>query len=166
MLACARIGAVHSVIFAGFSAEAIADRNNDAQAKLQLTADYGWRRGQELPLKKNVDEALEEVADGEELHRAQANRQSGAHAGRPRSLVARPDGRGFGRLPGRAARQRASAVHPVHQRLDRQAQGHSAHHGRLQPVRRRRRSSGSSTIATRTSSGARPTSAGSPGTAT
>jgi acetyl-CoA synthetase len=59
MLACARIGAVHSVIFAGFSAEAIADRNNDAGAKVQLTADYGWRRGQELPLKKNVDEALE-----------------------------------------------------------------------------------------------------------
>ena len=58
MLACARIGAVHSVIFAGFSAEAIADRNNDAGAVLQLTADYGWRRGQELPLKKNVDEAL------------------------------------------------------------------------------------------------------------
>jgi acetyl-CoA synthetase len=58
MLACARLGAVHSVIFAGFSAEAIADRNNDAGAKIQLTADYGWRRGQELPLKKNVDEAL------------------------------------------------------------------------------------------------------------
>jgi acetyl-CoA synthetase len=58
MLACARIGAVHSVIFAGFSAEAIADRNNDAGAVLQLTADYGWRRGQELALKKNVDEAL------------------------------------------------------------------------------------------------------------
>ncbi len=59
MLACARIGAVHSIIFAGFSAEAIADRNNDAGAKVQLTADYGWRRGQELPLKKNVDDALE-----------------------------------------------------------------------------------------------------------
>jgi len=58
MLACARLGAVHSVIFAGFSAEAIADRNNDAGAKVQLTADYGWRRGQELPLKKNVDDAL------------------------------------------------------------------------------------------------------------
>jgi len=58
MLACARIGAVHSVIFAGFSAEAIADRNNDAGAKVQLTADYGWRRGQELQLKKAVDEAL------------------------------------------------------------------------------------------------------------
>jgi acetyl-CoA synthetase len=58
MLACARLGAVHSVIFAGFSAEAIADRNNDAGAKVQLTADYGWRRGQELALKKSVDEAL------------------------------------------------------------------------------------------------------------
>ena len=58
MLACARIGAIHSVIFGGFSSEAIADRNNDAQAKMVITADYGWRRGQELPLKKNVDEAL------------------------------------------------------------------------------------------------------------
>ena len=58
MLACARIGAVHSVIFAGFSAEAIADRNNDAQAKVQLTADAAWRRGKQLPLKDVVDEAL------------------------------------------------------------------------------------------------------------
>ncbi len=58
MLACARIGAVHSVIFAGFSAEAIADRNNDAQAKLQITADAAWRRGKALPLKEIVDEAL------------------------------------------------------------------------------------------------------------
>lgn len=58
MLACARIGAIHSVIFAGFSAEAIADRNNDANAKVQLTADAGWRRGKSLPLKKTVDEAL------------------------------------------------------------------------------------------------------------
>ena len=58
MLACARIGAVHSVIFAGFSAEAIADRNNDAKAKIQLTADIGWRRGKALALKETVDEAL------------------------------------------------------------------------------------------------------------
>src|SRR6185436_19971553 len=58
MLACARIGAVHSVIFGGFSSEAIADRNNDAGAKLQITADGGWRRGHQLPLKANVDEAL------------------------------------------------------------------------------------------------------------
>jgi acetyl-CoA synthetase len=58
MLACARIGAIHSVIFAGFSAEAIADRNCDAQAKLQITADFGWRRGKALPLKETIDEAL------------------------------------------------------------------------------------------------------------
>jgi acetyl-CoA synthetase len=58
MLACARIGAVHSVVFAGFSAEALADRINDAEAKLCITADGGWRRGQELPLKHSVDEAL------------------------------------------------------------------------------------------------------------
>ena len=59
MLACARIGVVHSVIFGGFSAEAIADRNQDCNAKLMITADAGWRRGSELPLKANVDEALE-----------------------------------------------------------------------------------------------------------
>ncbi|MCE9606253.1 MAG: acetate--CoA ligase [Planctomycetia bacterium] len=58
MLACARIGAVHSVIFGGFSSEAIADRNNDAKAKLVITADGGWRRGSQLPLKTNVDVAL------------------------------------------------------------------------------------------------------------
>ncbi|TWU41101.1 acetate--CoA ligase [Novipirellula artificiosorum] len=58
MLACARIGAVHSVIFAGFSAESIADRNNDAGAKLVITADGLYRRGKVLPLKETVDEAL------------------------------------------------------------------------------------------------------------
>ena len=58
MLACARIGAVHSVVFGGFSAEAVADRNDDAQAKLIITADAGWRRGKAVPLKSNVDEAL------------------------------------------------------------------------------------------------------------
>ena len=59
MLACARIGAVHSVIFAGFSAESIADRNNDASAKLMITSDGLYRRGKVLPLKETVDEALE-----------------------------------------------------------------------------------------------------------
>jgi acetyl-CoA synthetase len=59
MLACARIGAVHSVVFAGFSAEAVADRNNDASAKLQLTTDGAWRRGKQLPLKETVDTALD-----------------------------------------------------------------------------------------------------------
>ncbi|MEO6776200.1 MAG: acetate--CoA ligase [Kofleriaceae bacterium] len=58
MLACARIGAPHTVVFGGFSAEALADRINDSQAKLVITADGGWRRGQVIPLKDNVDRAL------------------------------------------------------------------------------------------------------------
>src|SRR5664279_3867123 len=58
MLACARIGAVHSVVFGGFSAQSVADRICDSQAKLVLTADGGFRRGVVVPLKQNVDEAL------------------------------------------------------------------------------------------------------------
>lgn len=59
VLACARIGAVHSVVFGGFSAEALADRNNDAGAKLLITQDGGWRRGKIIPLKETADAALE-----------------------------------------------------------------------------------------------------------
>ncbi len=58
MLACARIGAPHSVVFGGFSAESLFDRINDAQAKLVVTADGGWRRGGVVPLKRAVDDAL------------------------------------------------------------------------------------------------------------
>ena len=59
MLACARVGAIHTVIFGGFSAEAIKDRLNDCQAKLVITADGGWRRGKIIELKANVDKAVE-----------------------------------------------------------------------------------------------------------
>jgi len=59
MLACARIGATHSIIFGGFSADAVADRNNDAKAKLIITADAGWRRGKEVLLKQAVDESMQ-----------------------------------------------------------------------------------------------------------
>ena len=58
MLACARIGAPHSIVFGGFSAEALADRINDAQAKVLITADGAWRRGGVVPLKANADEAV------------------------------------------------------------------------------------------------------------
>tara|TARA_B100000586_G_scaffold269814_1_gene249987 strand:- start:1632 stop:3578 length:1947 start_codon:yes stop_codon:yes gene_type:complete len=59
MLACARIGAVHSVVFGGFSSEALADRINDAEAKVVITADGAWRRGDIVPLKENVDGSLD-----------------------------------------------------------------------------------------------------------
>jgi acetyl-CoA synthetase len=61
MLACARIGATHSVVFGGFSADALRDRINDAQAKVVVTADGGYRRGGEIPLKKAVDEAVQQT---------------------------------------------------------------------------------------------------------
>src|SRR3954453_11102375 len=58
LLACARIGAVHSVIFGGFSANALVDRINDAQCNGVITQDTSWRRGNEIKLKATVDEAL------------------------------------------------------------------------------------------------------------
>lgn len=58
MLACARIGAVHSVIFGGFSAESIADRIVDGKSKIVITADAGFRGGKTIPLKENIDQAL------------------------------------------------------------------------------------------------------------
>ncbi|HET7676911.1 MAG TPA: acetate--CoA ligase [Candidatus Limnocylindrales bacterium] len=58
MLACARIGAPHTVVFGGFSAEALSGRINDAEAKLLITADGGWRRGKPVLLKQAADEAV------------------------------------------------------------------------------------------------------------
>ncbi|MDE3152616.1 MAG: acetate--CoA ligase [Gemmatimonadota bacterium] len=61
MLACARIGAAHSVVFGGFSPESLRDRINDAECKVLITADGGYRRGGVVPLKRNCDKALEET---------------------------------------------------------------------------------------------------------
>jgi acetyl-CoA synthetase len=58
MLACARIGAAHSVVFGGFSSDALRDRINDAEAKVLITADGAWRRGQIVPLKDSADVAM------------------------------------------------------------------------------------------------------------
>ena len=60
MLACARVGAIHSVVFGGFSPDSLRDRINDSACKLLITADRGYRRGQVVPLKRNADKALEE----------------------------------------------------------------------------------------------------------
>jgi acetyl-CoA synthetase len=67
MLACARIGAIHSVVFGGFSPESLRDRMNDARAKVVITADGGYRRGQLVPLKRNTDKALEGAASVEHV---------------------------------------------------------------------------------------------------
>ncbi len=61
MLACARIGAAHSVIFGGFSPDSIVDRVNDAECVALITADQGWRRGNKIPLKRNCDIAMEQT---------------------------------------------------------------------------------------------------------
>jgi acetyl-CoA synthetase len=67
MLACARIGATHTVIFSGFSAQALADRVNDTGAKLLVTADAGFRRGRPVALKRIADEALEMTPSVEKM---------------------------------------------------------------------------------------------------
>jgi acetyl-CoA synthetase len=77
MLACARVGAPHSVVFGGFSAEALRDRINDAEAKVLITADGGYRRGQIVPLKQNADEAVAECPTIE--HVVTIRRTGGEH---------------------------------------------------------------------------------------
>jgi len=80
MLACARIGAPHSVVFGGFSAESLRDRINDAEAKVLVTADVGHRRGQLVPLKNNADQAVAEcpcIAHVVVVHRERGTTDAG-----------------------------------------------------------------------------------------
>jgi acetyl-CoA synthetase len=67
MLACTRIGAIHSIVFGGFSAEALKDRIIDSQAKIVVTSDGSWRRGKAIPLKINTDTALTECPSVEKV---------------------------------------------------------------------------------------------------
>jgi acetyl-CoA synthetase len=77
MLACARLGAPHSVVFGGFAASALRDRINDAEAKVLITSDGGYRRGQVVPLKKNADDAVAECPTIE--HVVTVRRTGGEH---------------------------------------------------------------------------------------
>ena len=131
MLACARIGAAHSVVFGGFSSQALADRINDAEAKVLITADGGWRRGAVFPLKPAADEAVANtttiehvvvVRRGDNDVEMVEGRDHWYH-----DLV----GAAVAGLPGRAVRRRAAAVPALHVGHDRQAQGHHAHDRRL-----------------------------------
>jgi acetyl-CoA synthetase len=77
MLACARLGAAHSVVFGGFAATALRDRINDAEAKVLITADGGYRRGQVVPLKVNAEEAIADCPSVE--HVVTVRRTGGEH---------------------------------------------------------------------------------------
>ena len=116
MLACARIGAVHSVVFGGFSSESLRDRINDAQASLLITADGGWRRGQVVPLKQMADEALEgdTVDQARDYRAAPAGCTRGSRQGRTRPLVSPLDARSRLSLRARAHGRGGYALHPLH----------------------------------------------------
>ena len=122
MLACARIGAVHSVVFAGFSADALRSRIEDSGAKLVITADEAPRGGRRTPLKANADKAVAGLAGVRQL----VVRRTGGDVAlgrRPRRLAARGDGDRRRPLRAGRGRRRGPALHPLHLGLDRPAQG-------------------------------------------
>ena len=94
MLACARIGAVHSIVFGGFSAESLSDRINDAQARLLITGDGGYRRGHIVPLKKTADEALAHTPSIERVIVVQRN-AAGTMVGAPPIAATMQPGRDY-----------------------------------------------------------------------
>ena len=136
MQACARIGATHSVVFGGFSAKSLQERIIDAGATAIITADEQVRGGRALPIKAIVDEAIG-MGGCEAIRNVVVYRRTGnavGHAGGSRHLDARA-GREAGRhLRAGMGRRRASAVHPVHVGLDRQAEGRAALDRRLPAV--------------------------------
>ena len=137
MLACARIGAAHSVVFGGFSAQALADRIIDAEATVLITADGGYRRGEVFPLKAAADDAVRQRADDRARRRRQAGRQRRDDGRRSRSLVPRADG---GRRSGLCPAEPMDAEQLLFLLYTsghhRQAEGHHAHVGWLPHPRR------------------------------
>ena len=135
MLACARIGAIHSVVFAGFSPDSLAQRITDCQSKVIITADEGLRGGKKVPLKANVDAA---IAKSGGVDWVVVVKRTGA-------AVDMNPSRDFWyheaaemvttECPVRAYARGRSAVHPLHVGLDRPAQGRAAHLRRLSRVR-------------------------------
>ena len=138
MLACTRLGAPHTVVFGGFSADSLSDRMNDMGCEVLVTQDEAWRRGKPVPLKRVADEAMAEAPG---VRASLVVRRTG-------NPVPMTDGRDHwyhdlgprvrrsGDVPVRADGQRGPAVPDVHVGDDREAEGHRAHDGRL-PRRRR-----------------------------
>ena len=134
MLACARIGAVHSVVFGGFSADSLRDRINDAQCTVLVTADGGYRRGQIVPLKQMADEALKgtpsirhvvvvQRAEGDSfpVHMKEGRDHWYHRLMQDAAPHCPPEADGCG----------GHALHPLHVRHDRKAEGHRPHDRRL-----------------------------------
>ena len=120
MLACARLGAPHSVIFGGFSAEALRTRINDAEAKVVVTADGQWRRGKAGPAQARRRRGPRRWRHPRrEGPRRQAHRVRGRVDRGPRRLVARPRRQPEPRAHRRADGRRAPALHPLHVRAPR-----------------------------------------------
>ena len=138
MLACTRLGAPHTVVFGGFSADSLSGRMNDMECEVLITQDEAWRRGSFVPLKRTADDAMA-AAPG--VRASVVLRRTGndvpMEEGRDHWL-ARARGRRLrrpGLVPVRADGQRGPALPHVHERHDREAEGDRAHDGRL-PGRR------------------------------
>ncbi len=102
MLACARLGITHSVVFGGFSAEALKARIQDLNAWVVITADGGWRRGKEVRLKQAVDEAVEGCPDVRNVIVCRRTAVADSDEARPRFVVARAGRATFGLAVARA----------------------------------------------------------------
>ena len=131
MLACARIGAAHSVVFGGFSSQSLRDRINDAEAKILVTADGAWRRGSVVELKEIADDGHR----GDAVHRARrrpaAHRPGRCDRCEARRLVPRPRAAAADRVRVRVDGLGRPALSALHERHHREAQGHHAHDRRL-----------------------------------
>ena len=134
MLACARIGAIHSVVFGGFSPDSLANRIQDCASELLITADEGRRGGRKVPLKANADEALKSCPGVKnvivvKVTGGKVAMQSGRdhdYATLCAAVVAR--------LPAAGDERGGPAVHPLHLGQHGQAEGRAAHHRRLSGV--------------------------------
>ena len=162
LLACARIGAAHSVVFGGFSSDSLRDRINDAEAKVLVTGDGAWRRGAIVPLKEIADDALAECPSIEKvlvLRRTEQDVADGPKAATSGGTTSSPAQRAD--CPPEPMDSEDLLYLLYTSGHHGEAQGHHAHDRRLPhagrvhaPVRVRPR------IPTPTSTGARPTSAG------
>ena len=135
MLACARIGAVHSVVFGGFSAESLRDRIVDARCRMVVTANEGLRGGKKIPLKEIVDKAIEGLSLVETVLVARrTDTDVPMQAGRDHWLDEEMQQAALD-LHRRVDGRRGPAVHPLHLGQHREAQGPAAHDRRLPRLR-------------------------------